>query len=213
MESPIIYYPTSHKKWFTLTELIMVIMLISILFVAFRWYFQIKNKDILHGQSCIETIYGEVNNFLYAGLSSKSIYVGNTNISPDRYIIRFVPGQQSINLMYITWGIYTGTYKNILLTGNNTNMMYCSKSTYIIMMTWDTYEIHINKGLQENPSMQFFYLSGKITTWNDTFLQCYPQQTGCLTMARFESDTRTVSLKKQICLSFSDTGDCLQWDN
>jgi len=49
-------------------------MIVSILFVAFRSSFQIKNKDVLYGQACIETLYGQVNNFLHAGLSSKSLF-------------------------------------------------------------------------------------------------------------------------------------------
>ena len=61
------------KKGFSFLEMLIVIMIVGILFVVFRTSFQVKNKDVLYGQACIETIYGEVNNFLHAAISSKSI--------------------------------------------------------------------------------------------------------------------------------------------
>lgn len=187
-------------------------MIVGILFVAFRSSFQIKNKDTLYGQACIETIYGQVNNFLHAGLSSKSISSWSIVIFPDQYIISFVPDQQRIELLYQEQGsIYI--YSSIEITGNISSN-YCTSNGYTIELSWDTYELHINKGLQENQAMQFFYISGTnvISTGWTIFLQCDTQWTWCKTMARFESDTRTIQLKKYMCLSFSGT-DCLEWDN
>ena len=187
-------------------------MIVGILFVAFRSSFQVKNKDVLYGQACIETLYGQVNNFLHAGLSSKSLFTWTTAIFPDQYIISFKPTQQLIILSYEEQGILH-IYSNIGLTGNS-NVMYCSSNSYTIQLTGETYELHINKWLQENAALQFFYLSGasSISTWWSEFLQCDTQWTWCKTMARFESDTRTISLKKQMCLLFSGA-DCLEWDN
>ena len=199
------------KKWFSFLEMLIVIMIVSILFVAFRSSFQIKNKDVMYGQACIETIYGQINNFLHAGLSSKSLFTWTT-IFPDQYIISFNPNQQLIVLKYETHG-NTYVYNNIAFTGNVTTM-YCSSNAYTIQFTWETYELHINKGLQENAALQFFYLSGthSISTWWNVFLQCDNQWTWCKIMARFESDTRTISIRKQMCLNFSGIN-CLERDN
>ncbi len=200
------------KSWFTFLEILIVMMIVSILFVVFRWSFQVKNKDIVYGQACIESLYGQVNNFLYAGLSSKSLYISGMNIFPDQYIISFNPAQQTIQLQYEQQGSMYN-YSTIEITGNN-DIAYCSSNNYTMQLVWDAYEIHINKGLQENSSLQSFYFSGtnSISTGENTFLQCTPSWTWCKTMAHFESDTRTISLKKQICLSFSGN-DCSEWDN
>lgn len=200
------------KKWFSFLEILIVMMIVSILFIAFRSSFQVKNKDVLYSQACIETLYGEVNNFLHAGLSSRSIQSWGTQIFPDQYIISFKPDEQMIELRYTSQGTEK-IYSNIELTGNN-NIMYCSSNNYTIQLSWETYELHINKGLQENAALQFFYLSGasSISTWWNTFIQCDAQWTWCKIMARFESDTRTISLKKQMCLSFSGS-DCSERDN
>ena len=208
------------KKWFSFLEMLIVVMIVSVLFVAFRWSFQIKNKDILYGQSCIETIYGQVNNFLYAWLSSKWVFSWSSTIFPNEYIINFQPISWLIELKYKT-GENTSDilYSSIEITENR-NIGYCSSNSYILQLTWENYEIHINKWLQENAALQFFYLSGKnfsgenlTNIWVNSFLQCNNQWTWCKTIARFESDTRTVSIKKQICLSFTGANDCLEWDN
>jgi hypothetical protein len=187
-------------------------MIIGILFMAFRWYFEIRDRNSLYGQACIETIYGQLNNFLHAGLSSKSIYDWTTTVYPDKYIIRFQPLNQLIELKYISGGIEE-TYSSIVVTGNN--LSYCNSNSYIIKITWDAYDLWINKGLKENDAMQFFYISGGtniVSTWANSFLLCSTAWTRCKTMARFESDTRTISLKKQICLNFSGDN-CIEWDN
>ncbi|MFA6255604.1 MAG: type II secretion system protein [Candidatus Absconditabacterales bacterium] len=201
-----------HKKsGFSFLEILVVMMIVSILFVVFRGSFQIKNKDIAYGQACIETLYGQVNNFLHAGLSSKSLFSGTTAIFPDQYIISFNPAQQLIQLKYIEQGSEY-IYSSIPVTGNSNN--YCIGNSYTIQLTGETYELHINKGLQENAALQFFYLTGtsSVSTGGNEFLQCDAQGTGCKIMARFESDTRTISLKKQMCLTFSGA-DCSEWDN
>lgn len=200
------------KRGFSFLEILIVMMIVSILFVTFRSSFQVKNKDVLYGQACIETVYGEVNNFLHAAISSKSVNSWGTQIFPDTYIISFIPAEQSIKLWYQSpWNPYY-IYSTLLMTGNSNN--YCSSNRYAMVLSWMTYEIYINKGLQEGQNMRFFYLSwASISTGANTFLQCDINGTWCKTMGRFESDTRTISLQKQICLSFSTTGDCLEWDN
>jgi prepilin-type N-terminal cleavage/methylation domain-containing protein len=61
------------KKGFSLIELIIVMVVVGILFVALRSSFQVKNKEVFYGQACVESIYGQVNNFLYSAISSKAI--------------------------------------------------------------------------------------------------------------------------------------------
>jgi len=199
------------KKGFSFLELLIVMMIISILFVTFKSSFQIKNKDILYGQACIEHVYGEVNNFVYAAISSKSVYSWDIQIFPHTYIVSFKPVEQTIDLWYqVSWEQYT-LYTTISLSGNN---HYCSSNSYSILLSWMTYDIYIHKGLQWGPNMRFFYLSGAgVSTGENMFLQCDTQWTWCTDIALFRSDTRTISIYKQICLSVSTSGNCNEWDN
>lgn len=203
------------KKWFSFLELLIVMMIISILFVTFRSSFQIKNKDILYGQACIETIYGQVNNFLYGWLSSKSLFSWSTTIFPNEYIINFQPLSWIIELNYKTEESGWDIVYNKIEINKNTNITYCTSNSYIIQLTWNNYWIYIKKWLQNNNNMSSFYISGEnlINTGETVFLQCSNQWTLCKTIARFETDTRIMGLKKQICLSFTETGDCIERDN
>ncbi len=80
-------------------------------------------------------------------------------------------------------------------------------------MSGDSYEIAIVKGLQSSQDRVFFSLSGAgISTGTNIFFQCNIQDKGCKIIARFESDTRTISIKKQLCLAFTGN-DCLERDN
>lgn len=47
-----------------------------------------RNRDTLYGEACINNLYGEVSNFMYAAMTSKGLYSGTTMIYPDQYIIR-----------------------------------------------------------------------------------------------------------------------------
>lgn len=203
------------KSGFSFLEMLIVVLIVSILFVALRWAFEIKNKNIFYGQACVETVYGEINNFLYAGLSSKSLFTWNISIFPDQYTISFDSIQQRIELKYTEKG-NEYTYNTIPFTGNS-NIAYCSSNNYAILLTWKTYEIHINKWLQEDTNLQSFYLTWGYTwsIWGNEFLLCSLQWTGCKTIARFESDSRTLSITKQICLNLTNTGSCNDndWDN
>lgn len=200
------------KRGFSFLEMLIVIMIVGILFVVFKTSFQVKNKDVLYGQACIETIYGEINNFLHAAISSKSINSWGTQIFPDTYIISFIPAEQSIKLWYQSpWNSYS-IYSTISITGHTSN--YCSDNDYLIVLTGDTYEVHISKWLQATQERSFFYLSWVSTsTGANIFLQYETSGTWCRTMARFESDTRIINIKKQMCLSFTGAVDCLEWDN
>lgn len=201
------------KKWFSFLEILIVIMIVGILLVTFRSSFQIKNKDVLYGQACIETIYGEVNNFLHAAVSSKSVNSWGEQIFPSTYIITFDPLRQRIDLWYETSWTFYSLYRSISMTGESNN--YCSSSSYTIVMHGDTYQIYINKWLQRTQERAFFFLSGinLVSTGANIFLQCDSVGTGCKTLARFETDIRTINLKKQMCLNVATTGDCLEWDN
>lgn len=200
------------KKGFTLVEILIVIMIIGILFVAFKSLFQVNNKDILYSQACVENIYGEINNFVQAGLHSKVMYSGDIRIFPDKYVVSFNTYKQEIELLY-TQEANTHIYKSITWTGNTAN--YCTNNSYMIMLTWDNYRIHINKGWEENNNFQTFYLSDipSISNGWNTFLMCDRWWTWCQEIARLQSDTRIMSINKYMCLHLDNNGICSEWDN
>lgn len=181
-------------------------MIISILFVAFRSSFQVKNKEVVYGQTCVENWYWQVNNFLHAGLSSKAVSSWTAQIFPEEYSMVFDIPQQSITLKYTVWQ-ETYTYNDISVSGDIMN--YCSSDTYMILMTGNNYTLQINKWTIK----KLDYTTTSISTGENTFLQCDHSWTWCKEIARFESDIRTLAMKRQMCLTFTETGACLERDN
>lgn len=200
------------KKWFTFLEVLIVMMIVSILFVTLRSSFQIKNKEVFYEQACVESIYGQINNFLYGAISSKSVNSWWTQIFPDVYNIHFDTSNQNISLQYKTTGNPYYTYNKINISGQN-NMQYCNNNNSTLVLSWDSYEITINKWLQENNTTKAFYLSGTSITGNNIFRWCDNNWEDCKEIAHFITDTRTITIQKQMCLYFDTTGDCLEWDN
>lgn len=191
--------------------MLIVIMIISILFVAFKSFFQIKNKESIYGQICIERIYGDIHEFLTAGLQSKAVNIDGKRIFPERYIIQFNSSTQTIGLSIVQWSEIL-PYQTIVV--NNNHDEYCENQRYYTQMTGQNYRVHINKGLQENANHQNFYISDIDSwyQWETVFIQCDKISWWCIDIARFQTDTRIMNIDKYICLATNTTGQCKERD-
>jgi len=196
------------KKGFSFFEVLIVLVVVGILFVAFRSVFYVKNKDIFYGQACIESIYGQVNNFLFAGMSSKSINSWWTQIFPNTYSIHFDPDNQKIDLIYNDDAIY-----NSMTISWQSNILYCNNNSITIYMSGDNYHIIITKGLQAQQHNKPIYLSGVDFLGRNIFWLCNIEGDDCKEIAAFTTDTRTINIQKQMCLSFTGAGECYERDN
>jgi len=193
-------------------EIILVLLILSILFFSFRNSFQIKNKDIVYGQTCIEHLYGEIDNFVKSAIRSQDILSGTTSIYPDQYLIYIRPSQNTITLKYITSGTISD-YHTYQLSGNVPSERYCHTSEYAVSISWSDTLLTINKGLETNSQHQSFRLStaGQFQLTTDILLQ---NTNGWVYkhIGQFLIDTRTQALQKKICLSINTGGNCDEWD-
>ena len=146
------------KNAFTLIEIIVVIMMIWILIMAttmYLWWSDEKRKTI-EAQWCANTIWWEINNFLFYTLTSKNLKIDGEEISPNYYIVEFTWWSSNycssgdmcdkINLSYSTWENYTTNikqYKTISIPTacqqNNQPIKFWRNWTgtsYIIMNKW-----------------------------------------------------------------------------
>ena len=82
--------------------------------LAFKNVFQVKNKDSLYGEACINNLYGDVSNYLYSAITSKAIKSGSTTTYPNTYYIEFDSAANAIRLAYATGSeIITGKYLSL----------------------------------------------------------------------------------------------------
>jgi hypothetical protein len=145
------------KSAFTLIELIVVVMMIWILMMAttmYLWWSDEKRKAI-EAQWCANSIWWEINNFLFYTLTSKNLKLSeNVFIFPNYYIVEFTWWNGSfcssgdmcdkINLSYSTWDSPSDIkiYKTLSISDtcnqNNQLKFYWSwaDEKYIIMNKW-----------------------------------------------------------------------------
>lgn len=178
--------------------------------VAFRNVFQVKNKDSLYGESCINNLYGNISNYFYSAITSKAIYSGSSPIYPGIYYIEYDIPKNAIRLAYSMTGgnIITGTY--LSLTGTVPSNYNCKTNAYTMILSGSSFQIKINKGLNEDTTLRSMILSGAgITDTTFTasvkFLLIYPNSTGYKELGRIDVDTSAQTIKNIHCLTLNNT--------
>ena len=189
-------------------EIILVILIMSVLFVAFRNLFQVKNKDVIYGQTCIENLYGDLDNFIKSAIRSQGLNSWGTIIYPDRYVIEILPSQNTITLDYIIDTV-SHQYQTYQLTGNIPSQRYCQTNSYSILLSGTDNLLTINKGLGTNAQYQSFRLSwaNNFSLTTDIFLYNNGSTEG-KQIGQFVVDTRTQSIQKRLCLNITTGGSC-----
>lgn len=192
----------------------MVIGIISILFLTLKNTFQYKQKDYLYAETCINKIYGDMNNFSYAAMTSKWLYSWGADqiIYPDQYIIKLNSSDNLLDLKYKKDNS-TIYYKRYILWSEEMANYYCTK-WYTTKLSWDNITITINKTQKDNSLWGYtLYGSQNLFTGASYFFLC-PQGWGiCKELAMFEIDARIQAIKKKVCITIDDTtGLCTKRD-
>lgn len=200
------------KKWFTMIELIIVIGIISVLMLTLRNIFTNTNQDFLYAETCINKVYGDINNFIYSAMTSKGLYSNSATIFPEQYTILI--NSWWINLWYKTSTGIIGIYLTDTLNSSWLRNYYCSSQRYTTLLTGNTTDITISKWLIQDQNMPNFTLSGgdSLFTSSITMLLCYTGNT-CKEITKFETDVKTQTIRNKKCILLSQTGSvCITWD-
>ena len=200
------------RTWFTMIEIILVVLIMAVLFVAFRNVFQVKNKDIVYGQTCVENLYGEINNFVKSAIRSQGLNSWGTTVYPDRYVIDILPSQETITLHYIIDNT-SYLYESYELTGNIPNQRYCETNDYSIHLSGADNFLTINKGLWTDAQLRSFRLSGsqEFSLTTDILLYNNGSAVG-KNIGQFLIDTRTQAIQKKLCLNINTDWTCYERD-
>lgn len=203
------------KKWFTLVEIVLTISIMSILIFAMKPFFQSDKKDYIYIESCINKVYGDMNNFMYTAATSKWIASGNVatdRIFPEKYTIQ-IKNSWEIELGYTQNNWVTGNYRTNYL--KDLAYYYCVTRQYTSKLSWDFFTLTINKASSNNNwDSQGYELSGSKSqfTGSTSLYLCYTGDL-CREVANFEIDTRIQAIKKRKCLIFNEGyWPCLQRD-
>lgn len=199
------------KPWFTLIEILFVLIIIGITFLMGRPFFDLKNKDIFYGQNCLESLYGDISTFANNAITSKWIRTGGQVVYPSQYHILIKPSTNSIILSY-TSGSSVYTASLLALTGQLPWAYYCKKSNYLMTLSGgNDLKISINKSLAQDQNFQSFILSwGNFTGSIELRQKSIPAGSPDKLIGTITVDTRTQSIQRKICLNISPQWDCLE---
>ena len=201
------------KYWYTLIELLLVIITIWILWAIFRNSFKPKNKDILYWEACVNNIYSDISSFINNAITSKNILSWNQRVSPEKYYIDINPDNNTINFEYKKDNnIYE--YKKLNLTWDMPPNYYCETNIYTMIMSWNHTIIEINKWLKENSNLSSFIINNRNSLHENIFLKLCPyknniiQYTECKEIWIYEINTSIQNIRKSTCLNTDSTGNC-----
>lgn len=225
------------KSWFSLLEMILVIIIISILFLASSNLFQTPNKYILDSEVCINTIQGKLSQFFYQGITGKDGTISGVNYEGNNYKFSFefnTGDMYSILLSLSTWWQNYMPIENI--TNNNlpntTKIISCDTLTYKVLLSGSIFintgytnttgfSIDINKNLNNSlwkPGMRI--CNGNNCSWvfssKIDYLTCKKTEgvvdmNSCRHMFSSRFDTATQSLKTNRCLNVLYNQPCTKW--
>jgi hypothetical protein len=205
------------KRWFTLIELLIVIILLWVLMVSFSRIFQIKNKDVLYWEACTNNIYWDISNFLYSAISSKALFSWSNKTFPEYYNIEFNLTQNSINFSYSTGSTWANPQiqNRLQLTWNMPQNYNCHSNLYnIILSGQQSLLIQIKKWLSEDKTMRSFIInpssSNYIFTWMIKVLLVYKWSNLYKEVWIFDIDTRNQSIKAKTCITINNQWTCWQ---
>lgn len=213
------------KSWFSLLEMILVIIIISILFLASRSFFQTPNKYLVDSEVCINTIQGKLSQFFYQGITGKDWTVSGVTYEWNNYRFNFL--FNTIDSSSIVLEISTGwqTYlpiETISNDSNTTKIASCDTNIYKVILSWSIFAstwytattwftIDINKNLNNSLGKPWMRIcNGNTCSWifssKIDFLTCKKENwiidiNSCRNMYSSRFDTATQSLKTNRCLN------------
>lgn len=226
------------KQGFTLIELMLVIIILVILFVASKNLFQTPNKYLIDGEVCINNIYGQLSQAFYQGVTGKDKVISGVIYEPSSYGIEISKwtGYSAINL-YLSTGdnSYIQESENIIYN-TWSSIMGCGAPWYTVMISWsslqnsnDNINIIINKSLQNSQNNAWIKIcrnynpvspASCISSFSEKidFLICKKNpnnnivdMASCKHTFSTRFDTATQSIKSNRCLNVIYEDQCKQW--
>ncbi len=132
-----------NPKGFSLMELVLVIIIMTVLVSMSKNLFQTPNKYILESEVCINNINGKISQFFYQGITGKNKTISGTTYEPTQYVIsmsRDITGNSSkLDLDIFTGSAFhyrdTSVYINPTSTTSKSNILWCDTSVYTVVLS------------------------------------------------------------------------------
>jgi len=210
------------KKWFTLIEMVIVVIIIWIVSWSLWKMFTYKNVTRSKYDTCYIHINSNISSFFQYWLLQRQVYSGNKYEKVKNYQILFDVNNQKVSLLY-SW---TNQKKEYILSWDFVdNIDDCHWRQYHTLISWGNLKVVINPWLTPDQWKQE-WIWMKLYTWDNFenklqdgstwviyFYYCPGVWTlWCLEKNKIEVDTRAALFKSYFCKKVDiKTWICKKW--
>jgi len=206
------------SKAFTMVEMLVVVLIISMLIILVRGLFSYRNIDRVNFDSCFIKTYSKIDKFFQEALSQKSVYTWGSYKTPDYYNVIFDYTEQKLLLSY-SWLKTEGI--NFVWDGED-DKNKCYTISYHTYISWDISKVKIKAWLQVDTAstseapMELYDKNGSLLSASQTggvsFYYCeWVTNNNCLEKYKIEVDPRSYLFKTYFCLKLKNDWSCEKW--
>ncbi len=200
------------KKWLTLLELTIVVIIVGLLLAAFANFWRGIDRDFIKAQTCANQISSKLASIVNWALLQKGIYKDGHWIYPSSHWIEFYP-------TWFQYWISTGSapmlVDEMLTTGFNyggeNNCYWSDYWVKIGVVSWGK-EAPIGIGYEDSPKWKIYC---DCTAWDDRFNYVYKlfycKWSKCKEFYKINVDFRSYGVVWVPCLQFSWWISCQEW--
>ena len=208
------------KDWYTLIELLLIVIVMWTLTATFRSKFEPGNKDTLYWETCVNNIYWDISSFINNALTSKNILSWVERVSPEKYYININPQKNTIILKYNKPNDNTDyILKELNLTWEMPLNYYCQNNLYTMILSWNETNVTINKWMKENSELKGFNINNRNSFYEKIFLKKCPYKNNsndldyekCKDLWLYEINVATQNIKRSTCLDINLSWGCDGW--
>ena len=189
--------------WFTLVELLMVIIIVWMLMLALSSHLSSDKQNRSLAEACTNTIYGTINWFIFDAFTSKGVTKAWVTWYPDSYNIVADTATQRIDLWYLSWSTQI-PYKTLSLTWA-TLEANCWDKRYNVTMISDRGHLVIGW----DPERQSFFSWSVDVFTGDLIFRLDEWETNRRDLIKMSFDTRVFTFRRARCLG--GTSPCPRW--
>lgn len=205
----------SYYRWFWMLELMIVVLLLWILFVAFEKLFLTENRNYIRAEWCVNSTYWQIRNYFDMAATWKWIYTWWQTIYPEYYYMNFSSTWNYVDLNFSTWlDIHNYLTINLMWTWIDDKSCFNSNAWFYLSITWNINDLSISKLFRSDINTSPFLINNDISylTWYLSFI--YTHWTFEKIIGRVEFDRRVNRISYNRCINRNvNESICAKWMN
>ena len=200
-------HKSGFKGWFTLLELVIVVIILGILLISFGDIWAGVDKDLIKAQTCTNRLEWVVSRAINDWLTQRWIVSGNQAFYPKEYVVRFfVTG-----IVYLmSWGdVGIKEIQKVVTSGSVAQGdEYCVGTTYRVKQKGNISTLKIS--FDDKMIVDLFSGNDLVYTGDNKLFYCKIDGR-CKPLGKLNFDKRAYIVNYSHCIAYSGGKICTKW--